>query len=136
MYLPDLSTFGADPRRLSVGWLETGHHYLTGNASDDVLDRVFELCANPAVKTRGFHECPFCPREGRGRRCSRSGKTVLLGSGQIRVRRHGKTYEAPDLVYHYMADHSYRPPDEFIEAVMHPRNWFKRKLDWCVFNSQ
>ncbi|WP_443062416.1 DUF7919 family protein [Streptomyces sp. NBC_00457] len=28
---------------------------------------------------------------------------------------------APDLILHYVADHSYRPPEDFIEAVMRKR---------------
>ncbi len=30
----------------------------------------------------------------------------------------GTVYAAPDLIYHYVVAHHYRPPDEFIQAVM------------------
>ena len=42
-----------------------------------------------------------------------------LGSAEIRVLGGGgKVYAAPNLIYHYVAKHKYRPPEEFIEAVM------------------
>ncbi len=30
----------------------------------------------------------------------------------------GKVYAAPSLVHHYVVAHDYRPPDEFIAAVL------------------
>lgn len=44
----------------------------------------------------------------------------ILGSAEIRVGLPGgRWYAAPNLVYHYVTAHNYRPPDEFIEAVLH-----------------
>ncbi len=31
--------------------------------------------------------------------------------------RAGKVYAAPTLIYHYMKNHNYRPPNEFLEAL-------------------
>ncbi|WP_444843366.1 DUF7919 family protein [Enhygromyxa salina] len=42
---------------------------------------------------------------------------LKLGSGQIRVL-HGATwYASPNLIVHYVAEHEYRPPDVFLDAV-------------------
>jgi hypothetical protein len=44
---------------------------------------------------------------------------LSLGSAEIRVPGSGgRIYAAPDLIYHYVEAHGYRPPDEFVEAVM------------------
>ncbi len=48
------------------------------------------------------------------------GGELVLGSAEIRVfGSNGVTYAAPDMIYHYVAEHEYKPPDEFIEAVLY-----------------
>lgn len=44
---------------------------------------------------------------------------LRVGSAEIRVFYQGKTYAAPNLLYHYVVEHHYQPPSEFIEAVLH-----------------
>jgi hypothetical protein len=47
-----------------------------------------------------------------------SGQKIKLGSAEIHVKGPGgRTFVAPDLVYHYIVAHGYRPSIEFIEAV-------------------
>jgi hypothetical protein len=47
------------------------------------------------------------------------GQKLALGDAEIRVTgRDGTVYAAPSLVAHYIAEHSYRPPDGFIEALL------------------
>jgi len=44
---------------------------------------------------------------------------LFLGMAEIRVfAKSGKIYAAPNLIYHYVKDHSYAPPDPFVEAVL------------------
>ncbi len=41
-----------------------------------------------------------------------------LGSAEIWViANDGKIFACPDLILHYIVDHNYLPPEEFIEAV-------------------
>jgi len=41
-----------------------------------------------------------------------------LGSAEIRVQGiDGAVYAAPNLIYHYMANHNYLPPEEFLGAI-------------------
>ena len=74
---------------------------------------------------RGFHACAWCapgedaatwlqvkPDYGPDASCA------SIGNGEIRVRGEGLVYAAPALIYHYVVDHNYRPPDEFIAAVL------------------
>jgi len=43
---------------------------------------------------------------------------MLLGSAEIRVpEKAGKTYAAPNLIYHYMKDRGYLPPQEFLRCL-------------------
>ena len=47
----------------------------------------------------------------------RGDEELRLGSAEIRVfGREEGTYAAPDLIYHYVVDHHYLPPEEFIKA--------------------
>jgi hypothetical protein len=42
-----------------------------------------------------------------------------LGNGEIRViGSAGKVYASPVMIYHYMSEHNYLPPQEFIDAVL------------------
>jgi hypothetical protein len=45
-------------------------------------------------------------------------ETLKLGSAEIRVFAVGVIYAAPDLVFHYVRDHEYKPPQTFIDAVI------------------
>jgi len=48
----------------------------------------------------------------------RNGKRLLLGSAEIRAFSETKeVYAAPNLIYHYVSVHKYRPPECFLEAV-------------------
>lgn len=54
-----------------------------------------------------------------GIKVTHDGTTLLLGSAEIRVpSRLGVVYAAPDMIYHYIKDHDYVPPQEFIDAVL------------------
>jgi hypothetical protein len=103
---------------LNVGWLERGQSFPTGKVDLDCLAIIGVLCKNPFIKTRGYHKCPFCSSASFGYSVTIDNHTLLLGSSEIRV--HGESgilYAAPDLIYHYIRDHNYLPPDEFISAV-------------------
>jgi hypothetical protein len=39
-------------------------------------------------------------------------------NGEYIVQWNGKTYSSPTLIVHYIDAHNYRPPQEFIDAVM------------------
>ncbi|WP_249375347.1 hypothetical protein [Streptomyces sp. I05A-00742] len=50
-------------------------------------------------------------------------QTLLLGTAELRVvSADGTWFIAPDLVLHYVTDHGYLPPDDFVEAVLSGRD--------------
>jgi hypothetical protein len=95
------------PNTLNIGWLDPGHPMVTGPTSAEFRAKLARLCEVRVKQTRGFQPCYFC--KGRARPHS---------SSEMRVAGNGKVYAAPSLVHHYVAAHDYRPPDEFIAAVM------------------
>jgi hypothetical protein len=47
------------------------------------------------------------------------GETLKFGSAEIRVIGSDSViYAAPNLVFHYVRDHGYKPPQSFIDAVL------------------
>jgi hypothetical protein len=109
---------------VAVGWLDAEHDYSRGSVEDGFVARLSDVCCTNAVaRTRGFHRCPFCPPSAASEPPSptmveRGAESVTLGSAEVHVvARDGRWLVAPNLVLHYVTDHGYVPPPEFIEAV-------------------
>ena len=125
-YFEDLTAYSymgeiPDQNLLNVGWLEKGYEYPQGSVEPEVLSLILMLASkSPTRRSRGFHVCPFCSNNSFGLPViDTSGKRLLLGSAEIRVKGKGDlTYACPDLIYHYISVHSYLPPQEFIDSLM------------------
>ena len=121
---------------VNIGWLSTHHSYPSGDTSAEFHAKLFQLCLYPHWGHRGYHQCDlescsdfdentFIIIDGKkepfnhGMHVStHGGKTKSLGAHVIIVTGENRNYAAPDLIFHYVAEHNYRPPDEFIDAVM------------------
>ncbi|MCP4540712.1 MAG: hypothetical protein GY832_26535 [Chloroflexi bacterium] len=124
-YYPDLSPYEYHVGRkvldaLNIGWLDAVHNYSTGNVSDAFVDRLWDFCCVSVVQTRGSHRCELCTTSSSTQLAVQRGtKSLVLGSAEIRVfGGAGRVYAAPNLIYHYVVEHHYRPPEEFIQAVL------------------
>ncbi|MBH5336701.1 hypothetical protein IHE55_18760 [Streptomyces pactum] len=133
-YFTDLSPYSYLPNTVpstvaafNVGWLDGENAFHSGEAPDEFIGALADLCAQSShAKTRGWHVCnlvhasspppyPITMEAG--------GRTIVLGSAEVRVvTPDGAWLVAPDLVLHYVIDHKYLPPEEFVEAVMAKRN--------------
>jgi hypothetical protein len=127
MYYPDLTPYRYIRRvytlkALNVGWLDDQHPFPKKKASEELFDALFEACLHKVNVFRGYHVCDFCSAFSFGTKVSRHGRAIILGSAEIRVKGKGvKVYAAPNLIYHYVAEHDYDPPQEFIEALLAAR---------------
>lgn len=113
----------ARENELNVGWLDDQHDFPRGSVSDEVSAKLFALCRTQVNQTRGFYRCLLCRDKGLNRdlglKVMRGGVTLLLGSAEIRVHsKSGRSYACPNMIYHYIKDHGYKPPEEFINAVV------------------
>lgn len=111
MLLPDV---------VSIGWLSQTHEYPHGDASAEFGQRLEQLLSSHRVnQMRGYHVCEFCSKSPLTH-VLRSGKQIMLGSAEIWVPSKDKSiiFAAPDLVYHYVTEHGYLPPEGFVSAVM------------------
>jgi hypothetical protein len=80
------------------------------------------------MQTRGIHVCEFCDFGAKPAPLDQAAVNAYfqrlkladaVSSAEIRVvGRDGRVYAAPMLVCHYVEVHGYRPPDEFVNAVM------------------
>src|SRR5215470_17912081 len=105
------------PGTKNVGWLTSGQDFNKAYPDEDLLDMIWDYCAISVAQTRGIHECEFCPPHA-SNIAERKGQKILLGSAEIRVfSEKGDIYAAPNLIYHYVSIHHYRPPEEFIAAL-------------------
>lgn len=122
-YIADLQPYNYDPahrkqqdeKLLAVGWLDGSFSYTRGHVEPELLQKLTNLKRKPVNLTRGFHMCPFCQYDGR-----RDAFTypARAGNGEIRVKgENGIVYAAPVLICHYISEHNYRPPREFLDAV-------------------
>lgn len=127
-YFDDLSHYTYFPRYpanyLNVGWLSATSPYSQGTVSDYFLSALEQLVKKPVHFCMGYHDCEFCQILEEIARLNRTPSyQSRLGNGEVHVPgENGKTYVAPVLVYHYVKEHQYKPPEEFISAV---ETWWK-----------
>jgi hypothetical protein len=131
MYFADLTPYQygrAEPQPdvLNVGWLGANQPFSCRPPSENFVTALKELIASPVNLFRGSHLCEFCPRPPTV--LSKGGIPMLnpspgtLGNGEIHVEgASGITYIAPVLILHYVVEHQYFPPQEFIDAVLQSR---------------
>ena len=114
---PADDVLGIEP--LAIGWLDKRSQFETGKTSPEFLQKLIQFC-HPSLTvcqlqvTRpcGFH-CKSVPP------LMINGEQVELGRAEIRVIGEEDIFAAPDLIYHYITEHNYRPPKAFVAAVTH-----------------
>jgi hypothetical protein len=95
------------PGTVNIGWLDERYPFPAGETSEHFRQKLQSLCEIRVKQTRGTLDCCFC-----------TGRDRPKSSSEMRVSGSGRIYAAPSMVYHYVAAHDYRPPDEFIAAVL------------------
>ncbi|MEV5527899.1 hypothetical protein [Streptomyces prunicolor] len=109
---------GSGVSPLNVGWLAEGHAFPRGDVPEGFVEALLELAKDTVNVYRGMHFCDFCPTFQEARQNVRF-RDVFIGSGEVHVLGgEGRVYATPALVVHYVADHGYRPPQEFVDAVL------------------
>jgi hypothetical protein len=115
MHFRDLSTstqIASGPFVRAIGWLASGHSFVTGPAKPEFLAAVRSICAHWQESTSsldwpfamGVHTCDFCGAfEAAG--------NIGVPSGEI-------LFVAPEMLAHYVEVHDYSPPAEFVAAAI------------------
>jgi hypothetical protein len=96
----------------AIGWLHPAQPYAKGTVPAEFVARLKEFTAQSGRSAEalyfgacgGFHTCEFCGR--------------AHGIGNFGVPNGELLFVAPEMVVHYIEQHGYRPPTEFIAAVL------------------
>jgi hypothetical protein len=109
----------------NVGWLDVSVEYKKGFVGEAFLTKFIEyLDKNTANMMRGVHDCQFCERDNpdfdveERILLSVDGSVFAFGCKEVFVFGEKCVYLCPDMIFHYMKEHAYVPPDVFIEAVV------------------
>lgn len=86
-----------------ISWLDLGKEYSKGTVSDSLIKKIEEILKLTPIQTKGCHTCPFCKK-------STSRREAFVLSQE-------KVYHIPEMITHYIKEHNYRPPTEFLQAV-------------------
>jgi hypothetical protein len=122
-YFADLSEYQYHPAGIradtrTIGWLEPKHEFEKYEPTEELLELLWSFCKVAVVQTRGIHKCEFCSPAKTVLASRKDGIRRLLGTSEIRVfTKEGAIYSAPNLVYHYVSTHHYKPPDSFIKGL-------------------
>jgi hypothetical protein len=116
MYFLDLSPWnGADDDIIfkNIGWLSSEHPFAKGPVCAGLIAalRTFVKQAWKPWVSGGVHRCEFCPSAGPWTSDNAAGSEIWVPAV-------GTIYVAPVLILHYIEAHQYKPPDEFIDALM------------------
>jgi len=107
MYKKDLSKNG---NKIYVGWLDDNHDYTKGSVPKGFLEKLKKQ--KIVNNTKGSHRCPFC-----GKYSGNFGRD-WSSSAEYKIKTTDGYFYSPTMIYHYVRDHNYKPPEEFIDAVM------------------
>ena len=96
----------------AIGWLHPDHSHTEGVVPQDFLARLKAFAARSGDSAEalyfgafgGFHTCEFCGR--------------AHGIGNFGVPSGDLLFVAPEMVVHYVEQHGYCPPPEFVAAVL------------------
>ncbi len=103
-----------DNKIVALGYLEFGKPFEKGEVSNNFLTKLDVLWhEGSTLGSLGHHECEFCIDElnYKNRGLSSSEKELVDKENKIR-------YLFPEMIFHYIKKHNFKPSNEFIEFVM------------------
>ncbi len=112
MYFRDLSNecqIAKGPMIRTIGWLSKDHKFTRDETSIDVVNKLQSLITNDPFQpiiSCGTHQCDLCQFDG-----DHGFKNLFIPGNEC-------IYVCPEMILHYISTHWYKPPDEFIEALL------------------
>ena len=124
-YFRDLSPYRYCGKRqagvVHIGWLDGRHKFSKGEVSTEIVASLRQLASSPVELYRGLHVCELCtPPEGisiTDHEPYWAWAQSRASNGEIRAEHEGITYAAPVIITHYIEEHGYCPPEQFLRAV-------------------
>ena len=102
-----------DFKMVAVGYLSIDEEFEKGEVSNNFLNKL-KILWNEGGTTGslGFHECEFCIDELIFPRGQSSSEKVLID------KENNIKYHLPEMIFHYIEKHKFKPSNKFIEFVM------------------
>lgn len=123
MYYKDLTPYehylnSPVPHILNIGWLDSEHEFVRGDVPRGFAEKFYAILMSEVglacrvSQIRGVHSCKLCNLDRY--------PNPFVGSCQLWIPSsyHDVIYAAPSAIIHYIEDHSYQPPEIFLESVM------------------
>jgi hypothetical protein len=109
-HTPDMHVF--ESGEVAVGWLHPDHPFPQAELAPDFLAKLKEYTARAGASARalhsgaagGYHTCEFCG--------------WAHGTTNFGVPAGERMYYSPEMIAHYVEQHRYAPPPEFVAALM------------------
>ncbi len=128
IYFNDLSSYsyyldGEVNAIKNIGWIHYGKPYTTGSTPSSFKNKIESIfidkkkCDYTFNLIRSNSPCNLCNKEiylNNGRWDDPLGICEIL----IPSLEDGKFYASPSLIIHYIKEHNYAPPQEYIDSVM------------------
>ena len=93
-----------------MGYLDIPEDYNKGPVSQNFINKLRQIHGSgPSLMTLGHHTCEFC--KGDNKATSSSEKILRDVENKIE-------YRFPQMIFHYIEEHGYQPPEEFVLFVM------------------
>jgi hypothetical protein len=113
----------------AVGWLDN-HIPVTGIIPDECIIALLRASIQNAIIHEGmlgWYDCKLCSSDEQLYPNGKIGPIIhwqgqshrIYGQGHHIVRLENVFYVCPALILHYILDHHYKPPEEFLKALIH-----------------
>jgi len=103
-----------DFKFVGVGYLSIDEEFEKGEVSNNFLTKLKVLWNEGGVTgSLGFHECEFCIDEGNYEKRGKSSSEKTLVDRENKIK-----YLFPEMIFHYIIEHKFKPSNKFIEFVM------------------
>lgn len=124
MYYPDGSKYVYTSQFeinniINIGWLSHEFSFDKGKINADIKNKILEIIyLKQCNVTRGLHRCDFCKSENFV--TNNNNIKILLGHAEIWIPSINGNfiYASPTLIYHYIDQHNYLPPADYIESLL------------------
>jgi hypothetical protein len=116
------------PEVKNIGWLDKDHPFKIGEVKPEFLSKLKKLIFNSdggncnilVNELRGSYECPVCGKHKL--KISEEDDYFILGSAELWIPDHkieGQYFATFGLIIHYIEEHHYQPPQDFIDSVLY-----------------
>ena len=103
-----------DFKTKAIGYLAWGEPFEKGIVSQNFLNKLRILWSEGiTLGSLGSHECEFCIDEGNYKNRGKSSSEKILTDKKNKIK-----YKFPQMIFHYIEKHNFKPSNEFVEFVM------------------